>query len=565
MFVILVFPGGKRTTLQNEAILEPGIVYFVGAGPGHPGLITLRGVECLRKADVVLYDYLANARTLCHAPATAELICLGRHRRADVWSQQSINDELVRRAKLGQTVVRLKGGDPMIFGRAAEEITALNQAQVAFEIVPGVTTASAAGAYAGVTITDRRYASAVALVTGHEQLGKPDSALDYQSLATFPGTLVVYMGVRTAPQWSQALLDAGKPPETPVLMIRRCSWPDQQQIACTLKEVADQLSPYQKFPPPVVVIIGEAARANAEFDWFRHLPLLGKGVVVTRPAHQAEGMVSRLSELGANAIIQPAIRIREPDDWQLVDAAISQLESFDFVIFSSANGVHFFMRRLLALGYDVRKLGNAKLAVIGPRTAKTLREYSLNADIQPSTYRAEALVETLTNASSVSGKKLLLLRASRGREVLADELTAAGGHVQQVVVYQSDDVSQCSAEVEELWQSTLPNADLPIAGLPKAESENTESPIAELQEVTSDDRAKRTSPSIDWLTVTSSAIARSLSSMWGDRLHQVKLASISPITSQTLRELGYEPAAEATVYTTDGVIDAILTAETGKV
>ena len=372
-----------------------GIVYFVGAGPGHPGLITLRGVECLRRADVVLYDYLANARILCHAPATAELICLGRHRRSDVWSQDSINQELVRRAKLGQTVVRLKGGDPMVFGRAAEEITALNEANLRFEIVPGVTTASAAGAYAGVTITDRRYASAVALVTGHEQLGKPDSALDYESLANFPGTLVIYMGVRTAPQWSRALLNAGKPSDTPVLLVRRCSWPNQQKVTCTLGEVAEELTPYQKFPPPVVVIVGEAARANPQFDWFRHLPLLGKGIVVTRPAHQAESMVSRLSELGANAIIQPAIEIREPQSWNSVDEAIGRLAEFDYLVFSSANGVHFFLKRLFELGHDIRKLGSVKLAVVGPRTAAALGEYRLNADLEPQTYRAEALVESL--------------------------------------------------------------------------------------------------------------------------------------------------------------------------
>lgn len=499
--------------------MATGIVYFVGAGPGHPGLITLRGVECLRKADVVMYDYLANARILCHARAEAELICLGRHRRSDVWSQSAINDEMVRRAQMGQSVVRLKGGDPMIFGRAAEEVGALIAANLTFEIVPGITAASAAAAYAGVKITDREHASAVALVTGHEKLGKPDSALDYQSLARFPGTLVVYMGVRTAESWSQALLDAGKSPDTPVLMIRRCSWPDQSKISCTLAEVAIELTPHQKFPPPVVVVVGEAARANPDFDWFRQLPLVGKGVVVTRPAHQAEGMLSRLSELGANAIIQPAIEIREPHDWRSVDDVIQRVQQFDYLVFSSANGVHFFLRRLLSLGLDARSLGKAKLAVIGPRTANALQQYSLKADILPTTYRAESLAESLVG--SANGSSFLLLRASRGREVLAEQLRAAGGNVEQVVVYESDDLTSLDEETNERWE----------AG------------------------------DIEWITVTSSAIARSISQLWGDRLRGVKLASISPITSQTLRECGFEPAAEAEVYTTDGVIDAILAAE----
>lgn len=497
----------------------------MGAGPGHPGLITLRGVECLRRADVVLYDYLANARTLCHAKPEAELICLGRHRRSDVWSQESVNAEMVRRAGQGEIVVRLKGGDPMVFGRATEEITTLNDAGIPFEIVPGVTTASAASAYSGIPITDRRFASALALVTGHEQLGKPDSALDYESLANFPGTLVVYMGVRTAGQWTRDLMAAGKPADTPVLMIRRCSWPDQQKIFCTLGEVADQLTPYQKFPPPVVVVIGEVAREKPKFDWFCNLPLLGKSVVVTRPAHQSGGMVSRLSELGANAIIHPAIAIRDPDDWQPVDDAIGRLADFDYLVFSSANGVHYFMRRLLAQGKDARAIGKAKLAVIGPRTADALKQYSLNADLLPTSYRAEALASALTDGQrDVNGKRFLLLRASRGREVLAEQIGAAGGVVEQIVVYRSDDVVAANAELEEHWEDST----------------------------------------VDWITVTSSAIARSVVKLWGDRLAGVKLASISPVTSQTLRELGHEPAAEAVEYTTDGVIDAILDNESGN-
>lgn len=498
------------------------MVYFVGAGPGHPGLITVRGVECLRKADVVMYDYLANARILCHARADAELICLGRHRRSDVWSQEAINQEMVDRAARGQIVARLKGGDPMIFGRAAEELGALVYGKIPFEIVPGITAASAAGAYAGITITDREHASAVALVTGHERLGKPSSSLDYQSLANFPGTLVVYMGVRTAESWSEALLSAGKSADTPVTMIRRCSWPDQRRISCTLGEVATELSPYQKFPPPVLVVIGEAARANPDFDWFQHLPLVGKGVLVTRPTHQSESMVSRLSELGANAILQPAIEIQPPSSWQPVDDVIQRLDEFDCLVFSSANGVRFFFDRLLSSDKDVRDLGRAKLAVVGPRTALELETYSLKPDIQPSTYRAEALASALTENSEVKGQRFLLLRASRGREVLAEQLTTAGAQVEQAVVYQSEDVTELNVETQERIDAN----------------------------------------EISWVTVTSSAIARSVVKLLGDRGPQLKWASISPITSQTLRDCGIEPAVEATEYTVDGVIDAILREET---
>jgi uroporphyrinogen III methyltransferase/synthase len=495
--------------------VSSGKVYFVGAGPGHPGLITLRGVACLKRADAVLYDYLANRQIVCHARPEAELICLGRHRRHDIWSQQSINDEMVRRARQGQCVVRLKGGDPMIFGRAGEELRALSQAGIDFEIVPGVTAASAAGAFAGVTITDRRHASAVALITGQEQMGKPDSSLDYQSLAHFPGTLVIYMGVSTVNTWSKSLLDAGKPADTPVLVVRRCSWPDQSTLACTLGTVVEQLTPYHRIPPPVVVIVGAAARQETDYDWFSRLPLLGQRIVITRSRHQAAEMAERINELGADALLQPAITIDEPADWQAVDDAIDRLTEFDYLVFSSANGVHWFLRRVLSQGADMRRLGRTLLAVIGPGTAEALRCYSLRPDVQPDTYRAEALADAL--AADSRGKRFLLLRASRGREVLADRLSAAGGKVEQVVVYRSEDVTQLHEDVVERLQAD----------------------------------------EVDWITITSSAIARSVCRLFGDQLHGIRLASISPITSDTLRQCGFEPTVEARVYTIEGIITAI--------
>ena len=255
----------------------------------------------------------------------------------------------------------------------------------------------------------------------------------------------------------------------------------------------------------MVAIIGEAARANEAFDWFGKLPLLGRKILVTRPAHQATSMIGRLSELGAHAILAPSIAIEPPESWHKVDDAIQRIAEFDFLVFSSSNGVHYFLRRLLDAGLDTRALAQAKLAAIGPRTGEALREYSLHTDVQPSSYRAEALADAL--ASDAAGKRFLLLRASRGREVLAERIQAQGGTVEQVVVYNSVDVATPSADVEEQWNT------------------------------------------VDWVTVTSSAIARSLHRLWGERLRQVKLASISPITSQTLRECGLEPAAEANVYT----------------
>jgi uroporphyrinogen III methyltransferase/synthase len=499
---------------MNQPV-QRGKVYVVGAGPGDPGLITLRGVECLRRADVVLYDYLVNPRVLEHARSDAEQVCLGRHGEGRILPQEEVEARLVAEARAGKTVVRLKGGDPAVFARSAEETETLAAAGIEFEIIPGVTAALAAGSYAGIPVTHRELASAVALVTGQEGEGKA-AELDYAALAGFPGTLVFYMGVTTVEQWTAALMAAGKPHDTPAAVVRRCSWPDQLTVRCTLGGVAREMQ-QRKLRPPVIVIVGDVAGLPETLSWFERRPLFGLRVMVTRPAHQAEGLRGPLEELGADVILQPAIEIAEPLDWSPVDAAIGHLERFDWVVFSSTNGVQFFLNRIVQAGGDMRCLGRAKLAVVGPGTAEELARYHLKADVQPEEFRAEALAAALR--SNAAGQRFLLIRASRGREVLAEELRAAGGEVTQVVAYQSVD-----APVRDEVRRTL------------------------------------ASGGIHWITVTSSAIARSLVAMFGEDLRRAKLASISPITSQTLRELGFEPAVEATEYTMPGVVQAILRA-----
>lgn len=501
---------------------NPGKVYLVGAGPGDPGLITIRGVECLARADVVLYDYLANARLLEHAPAGAELVCLGRHGHgnsdvARIWTQDEINARLVELARAGKTVVRLKGGDPAIFARGADETMELARQGIEFEVVPGITAALAAGSCAGIPITHRELASAVALVTGHEESDKPWSALDYAALARFPGTLVFYMGVTTAPAWTAALLTNGKPAETPCAIVRRCSLPDQQKWLCRLDEVPNLLGPHSKIRPPVIVIVGEVTAVSPTLSWFEQRPLFGQRIVVTRPREQAAALCGPLEELGAEVLVQPAIEIGPPDDWSPVDAALARLADFDWLVFSSSNGVRILIDRLLDSGRDLRALGSVRLAAIGPGTADELARYRLFADLVPADeFRAESLASAL--AGGAGGKRFLLARASRGREVLADELAAAGGIVEQVVVYTSRDV---------------PTPDKEIADRLAADK-------------------------IDWVTVTSSAIAHSLVSLFGESLRKAKLVSISPITTATLTELGHPPAAEAKVYTMQGVAEAIL-------
>lgn len=497
---------------------KTGTVYLVGAGPGDPGLLTLRGAECLRAADVVLYDYLASPLLLAHARPGVTLVCLGRHGHDRLKSPAEVNDAMVRHARQGRCVVRLKGGDPTIFARVADELAALEAAGVPHEIVPGVTAAQAAASHAGIPLTRRGDASCVAFVTGQETTGKhADESLDYAALARFPGTLVFYMGVTTAPTWSRALVEHGKSPDTPVAIVRRCSLPDQQTIYTTLGDVDGVLAGgADKLRPPAAIIVGDVAQARDAPNWFTSRPLFGRTVLVTRPEGQADELASWLRNLGAEVLRQPAITIRPPRDWGPVDDVIRRLAKFDWLVFSSANGVDHFFDRLAALGLDARKLGGVKLAAIGPATEEALAENGLVADVAPETYRAEALAEALAHLAR--GKRFLLARASRGREVLAEMLTAAGADVEQVVVYESRDVASPDEEVA----------------------------------------AALAAGRIEWTTVTSSAIARSLVRLFGESLRKTRLAAISPLTADVLRELGYEPTSVAQRYTTDGLIDAIL-------
>jgi uroporphyrinogen III methyltransferase/synthase len=422
---------------------------------------------------------------------------------------------MVLAARQGKTVVRLKGGDPDVFGRSADEIEALSAAGIPYQTVPGVTAALAAAGYAAIPITHGEHSSAVALVTGHERHCKQGPSLDYGALAQFPGTLVFYMGVTSARVWSEALMQRGKAPDTPVAIVRRCSWSDQETIRCTLGHVADVVAK-RHLRPPAVIIVGPVAAMGPEVSWFAARPLFGKRVVVTRPRLQAEALFDRLADLGATVLVQPAIEIGPPSDWGPVDRALDDLDRYDWVVFSSANGVRFFLDRLWDRGGDSRRLGRIRLAAIGPGTADELLKDRLRADLVPPEYRAEALAEAL--AAEAPGRHFLLVRASRGREILAEQLAAAGARVEQVVAYRSTDVERPDADVA----------------------------------------AALAAGRIDWITVTSSAIAQALARLFGDTLRRTKLASISPVTSETLTRLGFNVAAEATRYTTDGLVDAML-------
>jgi len=495
--------------------MAKGKVYLVGAGPGDPGLITLRAVEVLQRADIVFYDYLVNPVILGHCRHDAQLISLGQHGKGNLRTQAQINDRLHAAAQVFEHIVRLKGGDPMVFARAGEELDFLLEHGIRFEIVPGITSAVAAASYAGIPLTHRDAAPAVAFVTGQEDADKAESSLDFGALAAFPGTLVFYMGVTTAEHWTNALIAAGKPPATPVAILRRVTLPDQMRIDTTLANVAAVVK-QSKLRPPALFIIGDVAAHGPAWSWFDKRPLFGQRVLVTRPAHQAAELAGPLAELGAEVLYQPAIEIRPLQLDETADRWLSLTNKFDWLVFSSSNGVRYFIERLQHVGLDARALGGAKIAAIGPGTADELAKYHLQADLVPDEYRAESLAAALKGGAA--GRRFLLVRASRGREVVAEELTKAGGIVEQVVVYESVDVEQANAAIAE----------------------------------------RMAAGQINWTTVTSSAIARSLVRLFGDSLKTTKLVSISPITTNTLRELGHEPAAEASEYTMAGVIAAIL-------
>jgi uroporphyrinogen III methyltransferase/synthase len=496
---------------------SPGTVYLVGAGPGDPGLITLRGVECLQKADVVLYDYLVNAAVVRHAPNSAELVLLKRDGPGPSFTPDSITTRMLEEANKGRTVVRLKGGDPSVFGRGFEETIALRQAGIPYEVIPGITTGLAVAAYSEIPVTHHDDASAVALIAGRERDEKADPTLDLASLARFPGTLVFYMGVGNVAEWSQSLIGHGKPPDTPVAIVRWCSRPDQETHRCTLATAASVVSE-KGIRPPSVFVVGRVVdhAPPPGTSWFAARPLFGRCMLLPGSPSTSSKLNRRLAELGAEVITAPAIRVVDPPDWGPVDAALDRIDEYDWLVFSSGNGVDYLLRRLNERGEDVRRLAHPRIAAMGSGTADRLSEYGIRADLMPDQFVAESLAQALISKSE--GGRFLLARASRGRQMMAQRLEAAGARVDQVVVYGN-------ADVEE--------PDPKVAG-------------------------RLDAGGIDWVAVTSSATARSLDRLYGKGLRSAQLVSMGPITSDTLQELGLEVAVEASPQTSDGLVDAVL-------
>jgi uroporphyrinogen III methyltransferase/synthase len=502
-------------TMTSTSKPTTGTVHLVGAGPGDPGLITVRAVQCLQEADLVLYDYLANPTLVEYAPEGAELVRLGRHDQGRSLSPDEISQVMVEAALEGKNVVRLKGGDASIFARGIDEADACRAAGITFEIVPGITSGLATAAYAEIPLTHHEDASAVALVTGHERDDKEESHVDYKALAAFPGTLVFYMGVKWAGRWSSALMEHGKPPDTPVAVVQWCSRARQQTVKCTLRTVVDAIGE-KGIRPPSLFVVGKVVDHAPALSWFQERPLFGTTVLVAGSLKTASKLRGRLSVLGAEVLTQPAIRIAEPVDWAPVDAALEQIHQYDWLVFTSGSGVDGFMGRIMSRGQDARALGQIRMAALGRGTAERLRSYHLVPDLAPEKVDSSALAQDLMN-DAPSGA-FLLARATGDRPVLAEELEEIGAGVDQVGVYRTVDMDEPNQDV----------ADALKAG------------------------------EVQWITVTSSPTARSLVRLYGDLLKKAKILSISPLTSSTLKDLGYEAAVQATPHTVEGMVNCLL-------
>jgi len=427
------------------------VVYLIGAGPGDPGLFTLKGKELLARCDVVVYDHLANAALLSFAREDAELIYAGKQGGDHSLPQAEISRLMVDRARQGKSVARLKGGDPYMFGRGAEEAEEILAAGLAFEVVPGVTSALAAGAYAGIPLTHRSHASSVCFVTGHEDPTKPESALNWEALAKAAGTLVFYMGVKNLPEIARRLTAAGLPGATPAALIRWGTTPEHKSLVSTLENLPRDAEKHG-FTAPCVIIIGSVVTLRDTLNWFEKKPLLGKNIVVTRSRGQSSAMSAMLRDMGAQVVEFPTISIRPLEDYGPVREAIRALRDYDWVLFTSANGVSFFWRELTGLGLDSRALAGTKVAAIGPGTAQALEGHGIRADFIPQTFVAEDMLAGLL-ALGVAGKRMLIPRAEKARDMLPEGLEKAGAHVRVLPVYAACPCAEGKEEVLRLLET----------------------------------------------------------------------------------------------------------------
>jgi len=496
--------------------MKSGICFLVGAGPGDPLLMTLKGRQCLERAEVVVYDYLSNAEFLRWVPEGAEIIYAGKKAGHHTLKQPDINDLLVERTRAGKTVVRLKGGDPYLFGRGGEEADGLAKAGCAFEVVPGISSAIAGPAYAGIPVTHRSHNTMLTIFTGHEDPTKPGSSLDFAAIARAPGTKIMLMGIERLGKISEGLLAAGMDPGTPVALVRWATTPRQESLVGTLADIAEKALS-RGFQAPAIAVFGDVVTLSDELGWFERLPLFGRRIAVTRTRHQAGELVAQLRALGADAFEMPMIKIEPPPNKREFYETVAYSHGYDWIIFTSPNGVDAFFHAFYEIYHDARDIGGARIAAIGPATAARVKAFHLQVDVQPEKYVAEEIIKALEKETSVENLKILLPRAEGARDVLAGELSRLGAIVDDVPAYRT---VPAGADDEGVRRFREEGADL--------------------------------------VTFTSSSTAENFHALMLPSCPGVSHASIGPVTSATMRALGLTVDAEAEVHDIPGLVAAIV-------
>ena len=501
-----------------------GKVFLTGAGPGDPELLTLKAKRCIETADVIIYDYLANEKFLAYASAHAEIIYVGKKGGDHTMKQENINKLIINKALEGKDVVRLKGGDPFIFGRGGEEAEELISTGVEFEIIPGISSAVAVPAYAGIPLTHRNYSSMVSFITGHEDPNKPESSICWQSLGRETGTLVFLMGVENIKKISEKLILSGRDPDTPVAVIRQGTTVGQRTVSGNLSSIAE-LTEKSGIKAPAIIVVGEVVKLRNTLNWFENKPLFGKKVIVTRTREQSSDLLRLLGEAGADCIEFPTIEVTHLDNYDFLIQAFERLDSYNWIIFTSINGVNIFFKKLYEYGWDSRKLGGLKIAAIGSKTAAELKAFGINPDLIPDEYRAESIITELTKRGPVKGLSFLIPRAETARETLPGELEKMGAFVDVIPIYRTITPTTDTSKIKELLSEG----------------------------------------NIDLITFTSSSTVQNFIKMFRDCqddfyvwMKKPAIACIGPITANTASNAGFTVAVMPETYTIEALVSVIV-------
>jgi len=500
-----------------------GKVYLVGAGPGDLGLVTLRAKECIETADAIVYDHLANPEMLGWARDDAEIIYAGKESGEPSLSQHEINALLIEKARAGKNVVRLKGGDPFVFGRGAEEAKAIVDGGIEFEVVPGITSAIAGPAYAGIPVTHRAENSHVTFFTGHEDPAKPESAIDYAALAKLGGTQVMLMGVERLGAITREMLTQGVREDLPVALVRWATTGRQETLTGTLQDIAERAIA-SGFEAPAVAVFGEVVALRESLNWYENRPLSGKRIVVTRTRKQASALSKKLRVLGAQVVELPTIRIEPPTDLREFAELVQDAHVYDWIVFTSANGVEAFFEIFFKLYNDTREIGGARIAAIGPATAQRVKDFHLHIDLQPEEFVAEAVLKEFRKRGGIENLRILVVRAEKARDVLPKELSVSGAIVDEALAYRT---------VSETRDTTGARRQLAKGGA-------------------------------DLITFTSSSTVENFLALGLPWPKGMQVASIGPITSKTARDHGLKIAIEARRHDIDGLVEAIRNFFAGK-